>query len=111
MRHFRLELEAVAWLEMLRALAHGEPHLALDDQRCRGERMGVRCDHRVWLPAALHDLVATRGALLGGEVFEGLHRFCSSRRSVAGGGVRERAAISVQSALLISIFRESSEAC
>src|SRR5689334_11120015 len=37
--------------------------------------------------------------------------FCSSLRSVAGGGVRESAVISARSAGLISIFTESSEAC
>src|SRR6267142_169495 len=110
-RHVRLELEAIAGLEMLRAAAHGEPHLSLDDDRFRGERMGVRGDHGVRLPAALDDFVATGGTLLGGKALEGLHRFCSSRRSVAGGGVRDSAAISLQRAGLISIFSESSDAC
>src|SRR5438067_1566181 len=93
MRHVGLELEALAGLEVLRPATHGEPHFALDDERLHREGMRVGVDHRVGLPAALEYLIEAGGTVLGGKALEGLHRFCSSRRSVAGGGVRDSAAI------------------
>src|SRR4051812_44626466 len=95
---------------MLDALAHREPHLALDDEGLNGERMRVGVDHRIGFPLTLEHLVASGSAVLGGKAVEGLHRFCSSRRSVAGGGVRDSAAISFQSSGVILILNESSDA-
>jgi hypothetical protein len=52
------------------AVVHGEPHLALDDDRLDRERMRMRLKHRARRPPAFHDFVEALRPRVGREFLE-----------------------------------------
>ena len=80
-----------------------------DPDTCRRRKTAAGNDRGRAVACVRSGVRSGRAALRALEIRN--QRFASSSRSVAGGGVRESAAISARSSGVMAIFTESSEAC
>ena len=69
-RNIAAQAERVAFLQVLRIAAHGQPHLAARDERLNSKGMHMRVEHRGGCPDALQYLIEALRARLGLELPE-----------------------------------------